>query len=729
MREIVAISVACLSTVCLSLTPVAGQAPSATTSKLPPPPTTKAAVTDVYHNVSVVEDYRWLEDADSPAVQQWTAAQKQYARQTLDNLPHAEAIRKQVTEILSAETVSYSSVTHHAGRFFATKQQPPKQQPFIVVIDSLDAVDAARTVVDPNQLDPTGSTSIDWYKVSPDGKRVAVSLSAGGSETGDLHVFDVGSGEVVEAKIAGVNSGTAGGSLAWWPDSSGFFYTRHFKVAPHDPENHSVYQHVYRHQLGTAIDSDTYELGQGFPQIAEIQLAVDNPTGRLLATVQKGDGGNFAHYLREPDGTWRPFSSFGDGVKQAVFGSHDDLFVVTLGDAPRGRIVRVPIATLDVQSAATLIAQSEDTIVTGGVPFWGQTTLLPTADRLYVVYQRGGPSELRCFDYDGQPSTAPQQLEVSAIHELLAIDEHSILFGNASFTHPNTYYRYNAETNQTTATSLGTTSPTTLDDARVLRRFATSKDGTKIPMNIILPPGVEPDGNTPCVVYGYGGYGINLEPSFKPLNRILMDHRVIYVVTNLRGGNEYGEQWHLQGNLLNKQNVFDDFAACVQAMTDSGYTRPERTAIMGGSNGGLLMGATLTQHPAIAKAVVSLVGIYDMLRVELSPNGAFNVPEFGSVKDPQQFAALRAYSPYHNVVDGTPYPAVLFITGENDPRVDPMQSRKMTARLQAATSSDHPILLRTSANAGHGRGNSLSHQIEQAVDIYAFLFDELGVAK
>ncbi|QEG42970.1 prolyl oligopeptidase family serine peptidase [Roseimaritima ulvae] len=715
MREIVAFS---LITFCLAILPAAAQAP---------PATSKSPVTDIYHGESVVEDYRWLEDADSPAVEQWTAAQKQYARQTLDNLPHADAIRKQVTEILSAKTVSYSSVTYRQGRFFAVKQQPPKQQPFIVLIDALDALDAARTVVDPNELDPSGSTSIDWYKVSPDGKLIAVSLSAGGSETGDLHVFDVASGKQVEAKIAGVNSGTAGGSLAWWPDSDGFFYTRHFKVDPQDPQNHSVYQQVYRHRLGTSIEDDRYELGKGFPQIAEIQLTVDNPTGRLLATVQKGDGGNFAHYLREPDGNWRSFSVFGDGVKQAVFGHQDDLWVVTLRDAPRGRIVRVPIATLDVQAAATVIAQSEDTIVTGGVPFWGQTTVLPTADRLYVVYQLGGPSELRCFNYDGQALPAPRQLEVSAIHQLLATGEHSILFGNASFTQPNTYYRYDAATDQTTATALGTTSPTRLDDVRVLRRFATSKDGTQIPMNIMLPAGVEPDGNTPCVVYGYGGYGINLEPSFKPLNRILMDRKVIYVVTNLRGGNEYGEQWHLRGNLLNKQNVFDDFAACVQNMTELGYTRPAKTAIMGGSNGGLLMGATLTQHPAIAKAVVSLVGIYDMLRVELSPNGAFNVPEFGSVKDPQQFAALRAYSPYHNVVDGVPYPAVLFITGENDPRVDPMQSRKMTARLQAATSSDEPILLRTSANAGHGRGNSLSHQIEQAVDTYAFLFDELGV--
>ena len=401
--------------------------------------------------------------------------------------------------------------------------------------------------------------------------------------------------------------------------------------------------------------------------------------------------------------------------------------MVTLTGAPRGRIVRVPIATLDVVSSPTLIPEGKDTIVTSGIAFWGETTILPTKDRLYVVYQLGGPSELRAFDDAGKPATAPKQLDVSAIHGLIPLDDDTILFGNTSYTEPDAYYRFDASTGQTVKTKLATSSPTKMSDARVIRRFAKSIDGTKVPLNIILPAGVEPDGNHPCIVYGYGGYGVNLVPRFRPLNRILMDRKVIYVVANIRGGGEYGESWHLEGNLTNKQNVFDDFAACVSFMTEAGYTTPQRTAIVGGSNGGLLMGATLTQHPDKVKAVVAMVGIYDMLRVELSPNGAFNVTEFGTVNDPDQFRALHAYSPYHNVTDGVKYPAVLFMTGENDPRVDPMQSRKMTARLQAATSSGQPILLRTSANAGHGSGNSLSEQIEQSVDMYAFLFDQLQV--
>jgi prolyl oligopeptidase len=240
--------------------------------------------------------------------------------------------------------------------------------------------------------------------------------------------------------------------------------------------------------------------------------------------------------------------------------------------------------------------------------------------------------------------------------------------------------------------------------------------------------GTKRDGSNPALVTGYGGYGTNLTPSFSAIRRVLLDQGFVCAVANLRGGGEYGEPWHRQGNLTHKQNVFDDFAAVLKLMIDRGYTNPEKLAIEGGSNGGLLMGAAFTQHPELMKTVVSHVGIYDMLRVERSANGVFNIAEFGTVENSEQFRALYAYSPYHHVKDSVRYPAVLFLTGANDPRVDPMQSRKMTARLQAATPSDVPILLRTSANSGHGAGTPLSERIEQTVDVFAFLFDQLGVS-
>ncbi len=246
-------------------------------------------------------------------------------------------------------------------------------------------------------------------------------------------------------------------------------------------------------------------------------------------------------------------------------------------------------------------------------------------------------------------------------------------------------------------------------------------------MTILRRKGVKLDGNNPALLYGYGGFSISEAPAFSVRRRWWFDHGGIWVIANLRGGAEFGETWHEQGRLLKKQNVFDDFIACADYLVKEKYTRPDKLAIEGGSNGGLLMGAALTQRPDLFRAVVSHVGIYDMLRVETFPNGVFNVTEFGTVKEKDQFQALYAYSPYHHVKDGTDYPAVLFLTGDNDGRVDPMNSRKMTARLQAATHSSLPILLRTSSGSGHGFGTALNESIEQQADVFAFLFDQLGM--
>jgi prolyl oligopeptidase len=264
------------------------------------------------------------------------------------------------------------------------------------------------------------------------------------------------------------------------------------------------------------------------------------------------------------------------------------------------------------------------------------------------------------------------------------------------------------------------------DDIEVSRIMARSKDGTEVPMNIMHRKGVKLDGGNPTLLNAYGGYGISLSPSFDFTRRVWFDAGGIFVVANLRGGGEFGEEWHKAGNLLRKQNVFDDFIACAEHLVRSGYTKPSKLAIMGGSNGGLLMGAALTQRPELFRAVVTMVGIYDMLRVELEPNGAFNITEFGTVKDRAQFDALYAYSPYHRVKDGAPYPAVLITTGENDGRVNPYNSSKMTARLQAATGSGLPVMLRTSAASGHGMGSKLSERISEKADIFTFLITELG---
>ena len=299
----------------------------------------------------------------------------------------------------------------------------------------------------------------------------------------------------------------------------------------------------------------------------------------------------------------------------------------------------------------------------------------------------------------------------------------ALLLRVQTFLTPPAWQRYDPAAKKLAPTTLRETSAADFSDAEVVREFATSKDGTKVPLNIIRRKGTKLDGNNPVLLYGYGGYGINLSPVYTADMRPYLDRGVVFVIANLRGGGEYGEAWHRAGMLTRKQNVFDDFAAAAQWLIDQRYTTPARLAIEGGSNGGLLMGAALTQHKELYRAVVSHVGIYDMLRVELQPNGSFNVTEFGTVKEQDQFRALYAYSPYHHVEDGAQYPAVLFLTGANDPRVDPSHSRKMTARLQAS-GTKQPVLLRTTSAAGHGIGTALSEQIAQKADVMAFLLDQ-----
>ena len=706
---------------CIFMFVLAGLAHSVTSAQAPK--TRMSPTVDSYHGVDVPDDYRWLEDWSDEEVKRWSESQNAYARKILDDLPSVDAIRRRVTEIMSAKLISYGGVRFAAGKYFAMKNQPPQEQPFLITFDSLDSPQDARVLFDPNVADSEGTTSVDWFEPSPDGNLVAISLSSGGSEVGDVSVFDTTTGSKVFEVVPRVNSGTAGGDLAWASDGKGFYYTRHPRPGERPEVDLNFFQQLYFHQLGTDSANDRFELGTGFPRIAEIEVEVHHPTGMVLCNVQNGDGGEFAHYIRSTEGQWSQFSRFGDKLVQATFEPAGTLLAITREGAPRGKIVRISNAETAKRSVDELIPECGQTIVTSF--YRAPPSLVATPDRIYVTYQLGGPSEIRVFDLTAAVLAKPKRLPISSVGGIERLTGDDILFSNNSYVDPTGWYQYDASDGQTIKTKLSSTSPADFSDVGVVREFATSKDGTKIPVNIMRPKSV--NGPGPLVLYGYGGYGINLTPRFRAANKSLLEQGVTYVVANIRGGGEYGEAWHLAGNLTNKQNVFDDFYAAARYLIDEGYTTADQLAIMGGSNGGLLMGATMTQHPELMKCVVSYVGIYDMLRVELSPNGSFNIPEFGTVKKSDHFKAMRAYSPFHNVSDDTKYPATIFFTGANDPRVDPMQSRKMTARLQAASSSGAPVLLRTSANSGHGGDTGLSQRIEETVDANAFLFHHLGV--
>jgi len=683
------------------------------------PETPKKPVSTKYQDVTVEDPYQWLEQDNDPQVKAWSGAQNQRTRQYLDRLPDRAAIEKQLTEWYAKTSPSYSSLVSRPGILFAMKFQPPKQQQLLVTLTSADDLKSEKVVLDPNVLDPKGTTAIDWFVPSLDGKHVAVSLSKGGSEDGTLHFYETATGKALPDTIAHVQYPTAGGSAAWNADGTGVYYTRFPRKGERPDADLNFYQQVYFHKIGTPDSEDTYSIGKDFPRIAEIALEAACDGKYILAAVANGDGGDFAHYLLALDGTWKQITQFSDEIKIARLGRDNALYLVSRAGAPRGKILRLPLDVPELKNAAEIVAAGDGVI----------ERIVPTSDALFVGDLLGGPSQIRRFDLNGKNETIIPLPQISAVQEMLALEDGSLLFRDISYTEPAAWFNCPNQKTEPVKTALRSTSPVSFADIEVRREFATTKDGTKVPLNILFRKGTKRNGQNPTLLYGYGGYGISMSPNFDFIRRLWFDRSGIYVVANIRGGGEFGEEWHKGGNLTKKQNVFDDFAAAAEYLIKDNYTRPEKLAIMGGSNGGLLMGAMITQHPDLFRAAVSSVGIYDMLRVELAPNGAFNVTEFGTVKDPEQFKALYAYSPYHHVVDGTKYPSVLMMTGANDGRVAPYHSRKMTARLLAANKSENRILLRTSSSAGHGIGTALSERIKQLADIYAFLFAQLGITE
>jgi prolyl oligopeptidase len=704
--------------------PALAQVASEPATPIAYPATAKRPVSETYTGTAgpqkVTEDYRWLEALDDPAVKDWVTLQNTATRRTLDALPSRNAIRDELRQLIGRAPVTRNSFAYAGGKLFALKRQPPKNQPMLVRLDGPDALDSEKVVVDPNLRNEKGTTAIDWFVPSHDGRLVAVSLSDNGSEKGTLHFFETATGNELSDVVPRVQNPTGGGSVAWNGDSTGVWFTRYPAPMERPAEDAGFFQQVWFHKLGTRSTQDTLSLGDELPRIAETRLA-SSPDGRyVLASVNNGDGGEVGFWLHGPGGKWRQLAGFKDGYREAVIGRDGKLYAIALAGSPRGRIVAMKLDAPTLAKAVTVVPQSNVVL----------EDLLPTASRLYVMAMIGGPSEMRVYTLAGKPLPAPAIEPISTAQIGARLDGDAILYGEQSFVTPFAWFRVDPKRDggQPVRTALSAPPDAlAIGELTVRRVMAKSKDGTDVPVNIVAKKGVALNGDNPTLLTAYGGYGLAQRPRYSRRVMFWLSHGGVYAMANVRGGNEFGDEWHLDGNLTKKQNVFDDFAGAAQALIDRRYTNPKLLAIEGGSNGGLLMGAELVQHPAMFGAVVSHVGIYDMLRVETTPNGAFNVPEFGSVKDPAQFDALYAYSPLHHVVDGTAYPPVLLLTGINDGRVDAWQSLKMAARLQAANPKGKPVLLRVAGDAGHGQGMSLSSAIEQDADVFAFLFDSLGV--
>ena len=689
------------------------------------PPTVVQPVIDRYHGVAVSDPYRWLEDGASPRVEAWSAAQNSRTRAYLDGLSIRATLHDRIMAAASKTSPSYHELTVAGGKLFSLTVQPPKQQPMVTMMPISGDPAQARAVVDPNTLDPTGQTAIDWFVPSPDGSKVAVSLSRNGSEDGTVHVFEVATGHETAEAVPRAQYPTAGGSLAWKADSSGFWYTRYPGDDRPAADRH-FFQQVYYHRLGTDPSGDRYVVGRDFPRIAEVALDARQNPNAVLLSVANGDGGQFEQYVIGGDGHITQVTHFADQVVAGTIGPDNVLYLVSKKDAPRGRILALPLSDLDLEHAKSLIPQGAGAIQGGGE--FGGVPVVVTRDALYLRELVGGPSQVSIFAHDGTPKGQIALPPIAAVDELEPAGNGHVLYGVQTYLQPYHVLSYDEATGTSTATRLAETSPVRFDDAEVVRVFAVSRDGTKVPVNIIRRRGSKADGTRPTLLYGYGGYGVSMTPRFAgEATRLWLDAGGVWAIANIRGGGEYGEAWHNDGALTHKQHVFDDFLAAGRTLIARHITTPAHLAILGGSNGGLLMGAALTQAPSMFRAVVSLVGIYDMMRIELDPNGAFNVTEFGTVTDPADFKAMLAYSPYQHVRDGVRYPAVFMATGTHDGRVNPAQSRKMIARLQAATASDRPVYLSISDKAGHGIGSALSVRVDQQSDYMSFLFNQLGM--
>jgi prolyl oligopeptidase len=466
-----------------------------------PPKTAKKPVTDVYHGVKVVDDYRWLEKTDDAEVRQWIEAQNKLARASLDGSKALPALRQRLKELMSAASPSFSGLQFHGGILFALKKQPPLNQPLLVTLDSVDRPDSAKVVLDPNKLDAKGQTAIDFFAPSRDGKLVAVSLSEGGSEEGTLHVFEVANGKQLPDKITRVSLPTAGGDVVWDETNAGFYYTRYPRGQERPKEDLNSYQQIYYHKLGANPDQDAYVLGKGFPRIAENFLDA-SPDGKyVLVTTQNGDGGEFMHHLRGLDGKWLKLTTFEDQISAPAFGVPGDeaLYLLSRKNAPRGKILRLPLSQPDLAKATVVVPESD--VAIDGLRFAPNrlvTGFTPTASGIYVVDVDGGPSRLRFVDRTGKERVVPLP-PVASVEDVVPVSGDSVLVQIETFLEPTAWYSYSQPAKQTKLerTKLAAASPADFSDCEVVREFATSKDGTKVPISILRKKGLKLDGTHP----------------------------------------------------------------------------------------------------------------------------------------------------------------------------------------------------------------------------------------
>ena len=666
-----------------------------------PPPTPRDDVVTVMHGVTVHDPYRWLENPRSPKVLAWIGAQNAYADSVMGGFSDAGSITDRVRQLAITSKNQYEPQLVH-GTLFFMRDTPPQAQP--VLVTQLWPNGPQRVLVDTNPAG--GHVSIQEVWPSPSGRYVAYGTSANGSEATTIQVVSLATGKTLPDALVDAGGGTTNSAVAWDQGERGFTYAR----LPHgSPFGASLYHHV----LGTPQSSDRPEFGQGLSQIAEYELLTSPDARQAAALVQFGDATPYLVYVRSHR-KWRRVFGADEGVAAAAFDG-DRLLVVAFGKSDHGSIVAV---SADGE-VSTLVAEQKNSVMQDVSPIQGG----------FLVTRLWGPDwGVDQYARDGHFVRRVPLPRMGIGIDQIASEAGSsqAIIAYSGWTIPSRWALYDSASGSARTVFAVRPPDPGYANIRTYRLTAISKDGTHVPVTVIALRSTPKGPNTRAVLTSYGGYDIPVVPEFVGTNLAWLERGGVYAVANIRGGNEFGEAWHRQGRLTAKQNVFEDFDAAAQALVSAGWTSPRHLGIIGGSNGGLLMGAELIQHPQQFRAVVSFVGIYDTLRHQLWPNGVYNEREYGTVDDAAQFHALYAYSPYYNVRPQTQYPAVLLETGENDPRVAPWQSRKFAAALQASTTSGLPVLLLTRRAAGHGNiGASFSQRVGNAAATLMFFDTEL----
>ena len=684
-------------------------------------------VADVYFGTTVDDPYRYMEDMKNPEVAQWMKAQAEYTHETLAKIPQRDTILKEVTTFGDAAAARVSSVQVTGANVYYLKRKADENIPKLYVREGFAGRE--RLLVDPDKLQaPEGKHyAVDYFAASPDNKYLAYGISIGGSEESVLHVLEVATGKETGDVIDRANFG----SPSWLADGR-LLYNRLQKLAPGAPVTEKyLNSRAYVHALGTNPDGDASLLGPGLvPGIAiepaEIPITV-NPIGSkyVVGLVINGVQNEFKLYvapLSALAGDKTPWVKVVDNADD-VTGfdiSGERLYLLTHKDASRFKVVSVSLAKPELASAQVVVAPSE-AVVTG---------IAAAKDALYVRRMNGGVSDLLRVPYAGGAKPVSVKLPFAGDVDGLTADPRrpGAVFSLGGWTRFGGYYAFDPRLAKVIDTKLQPQgkydNPPNLVSTEVKVK---ARDGTLVPLSIVHAKGVKLDGSNPTILYGYGAYGISQTPFYRPTFLPWFNRGGIFAVAHVRGGGEYGEDWHKAGYKLTKPNTWHDAIDCAEWLVAQRYTSPAKLAIMGGSAGGIFVGRAITERPDLFGGAIDEVPVSDSLRMEFSSNGVPNIPEFGTVKDENGFKGLLEMSSYHHVKDGVKFPAVLLLTGINDPRVDAWEAGKMTARLQAATASDKPILLRIDYDAGHGFGSTKKSQYEERADVLSFLLWQFGV--